>query len=191
MSSCLFHRKSPAVSPNVTVIYTPNECQSELPNDNSITIQVSNSTPSTPVKSILGTPRHRRTDSNEKTTEYNVQIAKLMLLMESIEKNTNKCVPKKSSRLTLIYNGMAIVSLSFAMFFTLTMTYILWIGFYPPRQINTPFFIDRLYDFRDFLTALRDGSILQGFTDMLTTSMMRSLNKEYEKYDRFRYNITM
>ena len=68
-----------------------------------------------------------------------------------------------------------------AMFFTLTMTYILWIGFYPPRQINSPFFIDRLYDFRDFLEGLRNGSILQGFTDMLTESMMKSLEKELDR----------
>lgn len=190
------NRKSSVVSPNVTVIYTPNDAApGELPmdntNTNSITIQVSNSAPTTPVKSILGTPRHRRSDSNGTTVETNIHFAKLIILMESIEKNTHNCVPKKSSRLTLVYNGMAIVSLCIAMFFTMTMTYILWIGFYPPRQINSPFFIDRLYDFRDFLTAMRDGSILQGLTDMLATSMIESLHKEFEKRDVMnRYNIT-
>jgi hypothetical protein len=106
-----------------------------------------------------------------------LMMAKWTLWMESIEKNTQ---PTKMARLTIVYNCMAIFSLCLAMFFTLTMTYILWIGFYPPNKVNNPFFIDRLNDFRDLLEALRDGRIFQDLTDRLASSMVKSLKNQYE-----------
>lgn len=175
--SCLFTYSKP----NVTLVYNSDDGTDDAVEGGNITIHVNTSAPTTPVKSVL---HHRRVGSEE----YRLQWTKAMILMEAIEKNTKESVPR-TSRLTMVYNGMAIMGVCIAMFFTLTMTYILWIGFYPPREVSSPFFIDRLYDFRDFLRGLQDGSIMQGFTDMLARSMAVTLNKEMEKYRTL--NVTM
>lgn len=193
MKTLFCMHKPPAVAPNVTVIYKQNDDVVEPSFDSNITIHVSNSAPTTPVKSMVGTPTHCRSYSNEQR----IQMAKAMILLESIDKHTKEWLETKEKEtgngngkgrvgriqtyVTLVYNAMAIMGVCMAMFFTLTMTYILWIGFYPPRQINNPFFLDRLYDFRDFLEGLQDGSIFQGFTDMLTESMVKSLNREFQR----------
>jgi hypothetical protein len=124
------------------------------------------------------TPRRSRITPCDRDAEQVLWMAKWALMVEAIEKNTR---PVKTARLTVVYNCWAILSITLAMFFTMTMTYILWIGFYPPSQVNSPFFIDRLNDFKGFLEGLRDGSIFQGFTDMLAESMVRSLQKELDK----------
>lgn len=158
------------VAPDVCIIYN------ESGIGNSVVIHVSK-TPS-PEASLKASPtkpyKKRRPISD---TEQVLLMAKWALMMEAIEKNTR---PVKVARLTMVYNAMAILSLTLAMFFTLTMTYILWIGFYPPTRLNSPFFIDRLKDFKVFLEGLQNGSIFQSLTDMFADSMMRSVQKEVE-----------
>lgn len=149
---------SPTASPQESLQASPKESPTASPQES-------------PVK-----PRRHRCDLHD--PEWVLLMAKWALVMESIEKNTR---PAKVARLTMVYNTLAILSLTLAMFFTLTMTYILWIGFYPPTRLNSPFFLDRLNDFRGFLEGLQNGSIFQGLTDMLADSMVRSVQKEMER----------
>jgi len=168
---------------DVCIIYQPNDESdsnvvihiSKTPSQNASPQASQNASPTASPKKI--TPRRSRICDAE-DNERILWMAKWALLMESIEKNTR---PVKTARLTIVYNCWAILSITLAMFFTLTMTYILWIGFYPPNQVNSPFFIDRLNDFKIFLKGLQDGSIFQGFTDMLAESMVRSLQKELDR----------
>jgi len=96
-------------------------------------------------------------------------------ILENIEKNTKN---KKKERITIVYNICAMTGLLFAMSFTFTMMYILWIGFYPPNHLfQSIFFIDRLYDFRDFIQGLRNGSIMQSLADILVKSIELSVRK--------------
>jgi len=106
---------------------------------------------------------------NEEQVEHTIQ------LLEWIEKNTKA---KKKERFAIVSSICTVIGIMIAMSFTFTMMYILWIGFYPPtRLFQSIFFVDRLYDFRDFLTGLRNGSILQYLSDMMVKSMEVSIRK--------------
>jgi hypothetical protein len=121
-------------------------------------------------------------------TETDDKIEKTIQLLEWIEKNTKV---KKKERLTIVYNLLAIMGLCIAMTFTFTMMYILWIGFYPPtRLFQSIFFIDRLYDFRDFLEGLRNGSILQYLSDMMIKSFETSIKKSFSEMNMTTLNFS-
>lgn len=117
------------------------------------------------------------------------KLNKTIQLLEWIEKNTKV---KKKEKLTIVYNVFAILGLCIAMSFTFTMMYILWIGFYPPtRLFQSIFFIDRLYDFRDFLEGLRNGSILQYLSDMMIKSFETSIKKSFSEMNMTPVNVSI
>lgn len=129
------------------------------------------------IESILQTPSNRTyiyKNTSNISTQTDTDNSYLQIL-ENIEKNTKI---KKKERITIVYNICAMTGLLFAMSFTFTMMYILWIGFYPPNNLfKSIFFIDRLYDFRDFIQGLRNGSIMQSIADILVKSLEISLRK--------------
>lgn len=115
-----------------------------------------------------------QTDSNYAFLDEK-QIDNAIQLLEWIEKNTKT---KKRERIAIVSSICTVIGIMIAMSFTFTMMYILWIGFYPPtRLFQSIFFVDRLYDFRDFLNGLRNGSILQYLSDMMVKSLEVSVKK--------------
>lgn len=147
------------------------------------------------IETILQRPKKTVEDASTQTeTEEScvldvTKFDKTIQLLEWIEKNTKV---NKKEQLTIVYNVFAILGLCIAMSFTFTMMYILWIGFYPPtRLFQSIFFIDRLYDFRDFLEGLRNGSILQYLSDMMIKSFETSIKKSFSEMNMTPVNVSI
>jgi hypothetical protein len=81
---------------------------------------------------------------------------------------------------------MGVVAVCCAMLLSLTMLYMLYVGYYPPASIFAPasgggahiFFLDRLHDLADLIARLRDGTIFSAMTDMFVAAFKASVSKE-------------
>jgi hypothetical protein len=118
-------------------------------------------------------------ENSTKDTKIIILDERIFDYLKSIESNTH---PKHFSRwsrtVTMVYRILGITGMTIAMSLSGTMFYILWFGFYSPIGVQGIFFMDRLYDFRDLIQGLRNGTIMQSFTDAL----VRSMNESLEKY---------
>lgn len=97
--------------------------------------------------------------------------------------------PKKKTRiekcLSISYHSIAILGITIALTLSTTMLYILWIGFYPPSEaLNRVFFIDRLQDFRELIDGLRNGKIMDAFTQAIISSMAQSMEKYINEHSK-------
>jgi hypothetical protein len=92
------------------------------------------------------------------------QLEKIYFTLKAIEIQSR---PPKQRHVN-IKGALTAVGLSFALLLSVTMLYILWIGYYPPSFLfQRVFFIDRLNDFRILLENLQNGTIMRGLIDML------------------------
>lgn len=134
------------------------------------------SPPSTPTKRR----RHRHTSSKDFVA---IRIDQIYFVLKAIEKNTRPPPPSLGSRYR---NGMGVVAVCCAMLLSLTMLYMLYVGYYPPASIFAPasgggahiFFLDRLHDLAEVIARLRDGTIFGAMTDMFVAAFKASVSKE-------------
>jgi len=104
------------------------------------------------------------------------QLEKIYFTLKAIDVHTR---PQKKGKMVVCYTMCAMMGLCFAVMLSSTMLYILWIGFYnPSNMFKSLFFMDRLYDFRELLQGLRDGSILEAFCRILVYTAKKVVKDE-------------
>lgn len=101
-------------------------------------------------------------------------------MVELLQKIEEHLRPPEKSRWSRIASSttkiLGITGMTMAMSLSCTMFYILWFGFYPPNQTVGIFFMDRLYDFRDLIQGLRNGSIMSSFTENLVAQFDNTMH---------------
>jgi len=127
------------------------------------------------------TPTKRRTRASAAAIDYTAihmqQIEKVYFVLKAIEKNTRPLPPRLATR---YQNAMGVVVMFCAMMLSITMLYVLWIGYYTPDAIfSHVFFIDRLNDLRELIGHLRDGSIFAAMTRLFMTAAEDAVTERY------------
>jgi hypothetical protein len=136
--------------------------------------------PKTPTPSPLTTPtkrRHRRMPSPDLLS---IRVDQIYFVLKSIEKNTRRPPPSFGARYrTCMSAGIMTCALTLS----LTMLYVLYIGYYSPSGLfNRIFFLDRLYDLRELIARLRDGTIFSAMAEMIVHAFREAVVAEVPSF---------
>lgn len=131
----------------------------------------------------LSTPtkrRHRRMPSPELLS---IRVDQIYYVLKAIEKNTRPPPPSVGTRYRTC---MSVGIMTCALTLSLTMLYVLYIGYYSPDGIFSHiFFLDRLYDLRELIARLRDGTIFSAMAQMIVRAFREAVVAEVPSYNLY------
>lgn len=134
------------------------------------------SPPSTPTKPKPR--RHRRTPSS--TELLSIRVDQIYFVLKAIEKNTRPPPPSRTKRYRAC---ISTTIMSGALALSFTMLYVLYVGYYSPTGIfDHIFFLDRLYDLRDLIGRLRDGTIFAAMARMMVDAFKDAVQDEMPRF---------